>query len=180
MWRPTGQQNTTATAQPPAASWTTARRDTQPPHPASKYNADAAAIEASQVQLYSRAKLCQNSKTTSSLQEVAVYATGLGKATALKRGAVKSATQKLRDKQVQEFESFLLHYTQRDLLTCIPADFEAYFAGPWSDAHGKTGKLPSNSSVDTLVSNISIEISLLGREGRWHQQTRQGKRQIIP
>jgi hypothetical protein len=89
--------------------------------------------------------------------------------------AVKKPTQDLRDKQLREFESYLLRYTGRDLRTFIPGDFESYFGGQWVHQHCQAGKLPSNSSVDSLISNLGIEVSLLGREGRWSQLNGQGE-----
>lgn len=59
-------------------------------------------------------------------------------------------------------------------MSFIPSDFEAYFGGQWVAEHGQNGKSPSNSGVDSLISNLRAEVSRLGRDGRWQPQTGQG------
>jgi hypothetical protein len=108
-------------------------------------------IQAAQTQLCSRATLAKSTKTHSSPGDIAAYTAGLVQAARFKRMAVKKPTQDVRDKQLREFESYLLTDTGRDLRTFIPGDFEAYFGGQWVHQHCRDGKLPSNSSVDSLI-----------------------------
>jgi hypothetical protein len=126
-------------------------------------------VAAAQRQLYTKASLAPNSKQGLPSEDINQYASGLWQAAQLKRMAVTGPTQNTRDKQLREFETWLLRHTERDLQTCIPGDFEAYFAGTWIHVHGKAGQLPSNSSVDTLISNLRLEIKLLSREGAWRE-----------
>ena len=136
-------------------------------------------VQTAQHRLASRATLGSNTAGCLPQSSLQVHQNGLHTASLLKRIAVKSATQKCRDKQVVEFEAYLHTHTSRDLYNFIPADFEAYIAGTWIPKHGRSGKLPSNSSVDKVVSNLRTEIGLLGREGLWSSESKTGNLQTV-
>jgi len=152
----------------PPQSWCAARGSLSPSD-----------VAAAQRQLYTKASLVANSKQGLAAEDINQYASGLWQAAQLKRMAVTGPTQDTRDKQLREFETWLLRHTERDLQTCIPGDFEAYFAGTWMRAHGKAGQLPSNSSVDTLISNLRLEMKLLGRESAWREVENTGEELLV-
>jgi hypothetical protein len=97
---------------------------------------------------------------------VAEYAACLVFAARLKEEAVKPATLAGKRRDLGEFQTWLLQYTPRTLLTFKPADFEAYLIS-WVRAHGQKGDPPCASTLRKMISNLRGEVSLLSREGAW-------------
>ena len=122
-----------------------------------------------QTQLSTAARLVQNSQIAN--EDSVLYKAGLQAAAAFKRQAVAPETQSARDKDLQELESWLLRQTAKDLLTFQPVDFEVYLTTTWLKEHGRAGSQPSPSTLNKLVSNLTGELDLLGREGSWQQST---------
>ena len=93
----------------------------------------------------------------------AVYMNGLLEAQHIKRQALSPGTQACKEKDLAEYESWLLKHTTRDLLSSEPSDFEAYFPG-WTKVHGRNGQIASHTRAAKLVSNLRTGMEHLGRK----------------
>ena len=74
-----------------------------------------------------------------------------------------------------EFQQWLsTEVGTRNVLTCVPQDFVAYFTTFWRHRHAGSptdyGLVAAPGSVKCLISTLKMELEKLGRTTRWNPQ----------
>ena len=100
------------------------------------------------------------------------YQEGIQCGAAIARAAVKPETQRGKDRDVTQLALYLASRGLRSLLTFVPEDFYVYFTKQWLPSMASS---PRASTVQKLISNLSMELDLLGRQGQWRPEEGSGK-----